>query len=208
MLYISVCHWLLTEDRFSVSTSICTALIDHLGPSRRGRRLQLLLSRAARVMLPVRTHSTILSRFRGDYRRSMDWWMDLLTTYTHHSELQVITALLLISTLYQSLEHLLSLFPSCCIFFSHSLAAAPDSGDSSASCSQVLSLQPPVQNLTELNYSPNLPVITSRHGPHRKCPVSIVVVQLLHLLRICCLAMGTCLPSRCPETTAVYRVAV
>jgi hypothetical protein len=26
-----------------------------------------------------------------DYRRDLDWWMDLLTTYTrtHHSELQV-----------------------------------------------------------------------------------------------------------------------
>jgi hypothetical protein len=35
------------------------------------------------------------------YRRGMDWWMDLLTTCTHHSELQVITAPSLISTLYK-----------------------------------------------------------------------------------------------------------
>jgi hypothetical protein len=34
-----------------------------------------------------------------DYRRCMHWWMDLLTTYTDDSEVQVITALLLISTL-------------------------------------------------------------------------------------------------------------
>jgi hypothetical protein len=38
----------------------------------------------------------------------MDWWMDLLTTYTHHSELQVITALSLNSTVQKSPEHLLS----------------------------------------------------------------------------------------------------
>jgi hypothetical protein len=33
----------------------------------------------------------------------MDWWMDLLTIYTHYLELQVITGLSLISTLYKSL---------------------------------------------------------------------------------------------------------
>jgi hypothetical protein len=33
-----------------------------------------------------------------DYRRGLDWRMDLLATCTHHSELQVITALSLIST--------------------------------------------------------------------------------------------------------------
>jgi hypothetical protein len=26
--------------------------------------------------------------YRGDCRRGLDWWMDLLTTYTHDSELQ------------------------------------------------------------------------------------------------------------------------
>jgi hypothetical protein len=36
----------------------------------------------------------------------MDWKLDLLTTYTHNSELHVITALSLISTLYiKSLAH-------------------------------------------------------------------------------------------------------
>jgi hypothetical protein len=42
-------------------------------------------------------------------------------------------------------------------------------------------------------------VITSRHGPQRKHSSSIAA-----LLRICCLAMGTCLPSCCPETALVY----
>jgi hypothetical protein len=41
----------------------------------------------------------ILSRFMCvcDYRRGMEWWMDLLTAYTHHSQLQLITAPPLIS---------------------------------------------------------------------------------------------------------------
>jgi hypothetical protein len=39
----------------------------------------------------------------------MDWWMDLLTTYTHHSKLQVITPSQ-ISTMLKSSLHWLSLF--------------------------------------------------------------------------------------------------
>jgi hypothetical protein len=50
-----------------------------------------------------------------DYRRGMDWWMDLLTTYTYHPELQVITALSLIFTLYKLPQHLLSLFYLLCL---------------------------------------------------------------------------------------------
>jgi hypothetical protein len=34
-----------------------------------------------------------------DYRRGMDWILGLLTTYTHHSERHIITALSLIYTL-------------------------------------------------------------------------------------------------------------
>jgi hypothetical protein len=41
-----------------------------------------------------------------DYRRGMDKWMDLLTTYTHNSEVQqVISVLLLVSTIYRSLHN-------------------------------------------------------------------------------------------------------
>jgi hypothetical protein len=46
----------------------------------------------------------VLSRFRGDYRRGVDKWMDLLTTYTRRSELQVITALEVVSALYKLLH--------------------------------------------------------------------------------------------------------
>jgi hypothetical protein len=70
--------------------------------------------------------------------------MNLLTTFTHHSELQVITAPPLITTLYKSPQHLLSLFPACCVLTSHFLATAYNSGDSSASRAQVLLSQPPV----------------------------------------------------------------
>jgi hypothetical protein len=74
--------------------------------------------------------------------------LDLLTTYTQHSELQILTELSFISTLHKSLQHPLSLFPACCAFISRSLATDYNSGDSSASRAQVLSSQPPVQNST------------------------------------------------------------
>jgi hypothetical protein len=54
----------------------------------------------------------ILSRSMCDYRRGMDWRKDLLTTYTHDSELQVITAPPQISTLHKPSQHLLSVFQS------------------------------------------------------------------------------------------------
>jgi hypothetical protein len=47
--------------------------------------------------------------FRGDYRRALDCWMNLLTTYTYDSELQELTTLSLIYTLYKSLQRLPSL---------------------------------------------------------------------------------------------------
>jgi hypothetical protein len=88
----------------------------------------------------------IVTIYVCDYMRGINWWTDLLTTYTHHSELQVITVLLLISTIYQSLHTKSS--PPCSVSNSCSLATASNSGDSSASSSQVLSSQPPVQNST------------------------------------------------------------
>jgi hypothetical protein len=40
-----------------------------------------------------------------EYKRGMDWRMDLLITYTHDSELQALVTLSLVYTLYKSLEH-------------------------------------------------------------------------------------------------------
>jgi hypothetical protein len=76
-----------------------------------------------------------------DYRQGMDWWMDLLTTYIHHLELQVITAISLISILYKSQQHPLNLLPACCVFSSHFLAMAFHSGKSSTSYTHVVTVQ-------------------------------------------------------------------
>jgi hypothetical protein len=66
---------------------------------------------------------------------------DLLIAYTHHLELQVATALSLISTLYKSLEHPLSLSPACFVFISHSLAMASKHGGFSASRTHIITVQ-------------------------------------------------------------------
>jgi hypothetical protein len=98
-----------------------------------------------------------------DYRQGLDWWMDLLITYTHNSELQAVTAPSLISTIHKAPHHPLSLFePS--VFASRSLVTFYDCGDSSASRPQVISSQTPVQNWT-LNWLCLL-LVTSQHGTH------------------------------------------
>jgi hypothetical protein len=71
----------------------------------------------------------------------MNWWIDLLTIYIHHSELHVITAPLLISTIYRSSQHPLSLFPVCFVFNSRSLATVSNSGDTSASRAHVVTVR-------------------------------------------------------------------
>jgi hypothetical protein len=58
--------------------------------------------------------------------------LDLLTTSTHDSELQV-----MVSTLYKLPQHKLNLFPACCVVNSRSLATATHSGDTSASRAEV-----------------------------------------------------------------------
>jgi hypothetical protein len=83
-----------------------------------------------------------------EYRKGLGWRIDLLSTSTHHSELEVITVLPLISALYISPQHPLNIFPAWCFFNSRSLEIASNSGDSSASRDQVLLSQPPSQNLT------------------------------------------------------------
>jgi hypothetical protein len=151
-----------------------------------GRSIQLVEATESGPMdhLPRAVSINILSRFRG-----VDWWIDLLTTYTHNSELQVITALLVISTLYKLSHHSLSLFPACCSFIIRSITTATNSGGSLVSSPQVLLWQPPVQNSTHstrapffsplcrahLNCQPStelvVPVlffITTLHGPNRK----------------------------------------
>jgi hypothetical protein len=88
---------------------------------------------------------TIYSRFMCDYRRVMDWWMDSLTIYTFHSELQIITALSLISTLYKSL-HAKSP-PARSVFTSRCLVTALNSGDSAFVLTSLLSGEYPATEL-------------------------------------------------------------
>jgi hypothetical protein len=53
-------------------------------------------------MLYRETIVYIATQYDCDYRRFLDWWMDLLTIYTHDSELQAITAQPLISIYHHS----------------------------------------------------------------------------------------------------------
>jgi hypothetical protein len=80
----------------------------------------------------------------------MDWILDLLTTCTHYSELQVITALLLISTIHRLPQHPLSFCAARCIFSSCSLAMASNIGDSSASWAHIVTVRRISHNWTLL----------------------------------------------------------
>jgi hypothetical protein len=117
--------------------------------------------------------------------------MYLLTTYTHDSELQVITEPQLIFALYKSPQQPLT-FPACCVLTNCSMATASNSGDSSASRPQVPLSQAPLKNSSTANSTikifllillcrakintllQTLLLITCWHGPHRKHPVSTV----------------------------------
>jgi hypothetical protein len=68
---------------------------------------------------------------KWDYRRGSDWWMDLLTTYTHDSELQALTTLSLISAFYKSLHAKFS--PAFNVFTSRCLVTALNNGEFSTS---------------------------------------------------------------------------
>jgi hypothetical protein len=102
--------------------------------------------------------------------------MDLLTTYTHNLEVQVITVPLLISTIHKSPQHPLSLFQPAL-----SSPAGPWQWFLTVESLQLhmLPLLPAGHHLTTELMLQTVLVITSRHRPHRKHPVSIVV-QLLH----------------------------
>jgi hypothetical protein len=138
------------------------------------------------------------------YTRGSDWCMDLLATYIRNSELQVITAPPLNSTIHKSPQHPLSLFPDCCLFTSCSLVTASNSEDSSASFVQVLTSQTLVQNSLSTDLVLCLQHLGKDHVETRRFNCFIPTVALF---RICCLATGTCLPSRFPETVTLYRVA-
>jgi hypothetical protein len=130
-----------------------------------------------------------------DYRRGLDWWIYLLTTYTtRDSEVQVIKAPSLIYTLYKSLKYVLSLLSLLSLVVSWQriltmeilqllwsrrclLANTPQ-----LNCQisySAISSQHPLQNSTEL-IAPTVLVITSRYGPHRK---EVLLLRLCPLRR-------------------------
>jgi hypothetical protein len=131
--------------------------------------------------------------------------MDLLTTYTHDSELQVIREQSLISTLYKSLHAKFS--PACSVFTSRFPVTDLNSGDSTASeLTSLLSGEHPIAelwrhlfsaSLEELKWliAPTVLVATSRHGPYRKHSSSTVGCVSV--------VAGTCLTSCCPETGCI-----
>jgi hypothetical protein len=92
-----------------------------------------------------------------NYRQGFDWWIYLLTTYTQDSELQEITAPLLISTIHKSPQHPLRLFPAYCVFNSRSLVMASNSGDPSASRAHIITVWRISRNWTGSPSLLNLP---------------------------------------------------
>jgi hypothetical protein len=101
----------------------------------------------------------------------------LVNGFTDHLYTQVITVPLLISTINkpQITTAPAKPFPAY-VFTSRSLATAFNSGNSSASRSQVLSSQPPVQNCLPTDFFPLL--ITFRHGPRGNAPLPKVTLLL------------------------------
>jgi hypothetical protein len=148
----------------------------------------------------------IVSRVEVTLDRVLDWILDLVTTYTHNSELQAITAPSLMSTTHISPQHKLR-FPAWSVLTSRSLITAINSGDHSASAFK-FSLNdgflPTDSFLHRLPYrtglvAPFVFLITPRHGPRRQHRSSVTAGTCLLnrcsaaavyscLLRICCLA--------------------
>jgi hypothetical protein len=127
-----------------------------------------------------------------DYRRGLDWWTDLSTTYTHHSELKAITAPPLISTIHEPPQRPLSFFQlavcSPAVSWQRRLTVV---------ILQLHALRFYLHSLpcTTQLIAPTTLAITSRHGPHRKhCSSNVACVFV---------AVGTCLPSCCQETGCV-----
>jgi hypothetical protein len=112
-------------------------------------------------MYPGKNNSLCLWKVNA-FCRVMSWILDSLTTLAHNSRLHLITALLIISTLYKSPQHPLSLFPACFVFNSHSLAVASNSGNSSASHTHVITVQQISHNRTLVNCPYNNSAISSQ----------------------------------------------
>jgi hypothetical protein len=115
---------------------------------------------------------------RGDYnRRGLDWWMNLLTTCTRDSELRVITAPSIISTIRRLSQHPLSLIQPA-------VFTSADPWQRLLTV-EILQLHAFKSSLHRIPYRTDLvpppPVfflITPRHEPRRNTPFSTVHLLL------------------------------
>jgi hypothetical protein len=143
----------------------------------------------------------ILPRSMCDSRRGLDWWIDLVITYTHDWELQAITVPPLISTIHKSPQHLLSLFQPAI-----SSLAVPLQRLLTLQIIQLHALRSSLHSLlcrTELSTN-FVSCIWELDAVRTENTALLLLCPTAALLIICCLATGTCLPSCCPETVAVY----
>jgi hypothetical protein len=127
----------------------------------------------------------------GDYRRGLDWWIDLLTTCTHDSEIHCTCNYSATANLHNSqiTTAPAKSSPYCYVFTRLSLATTSSSENSSAPHVQVLSSQTPVQNgLCRPNLHQDNPVSNS---------TSTIVARRF-------VSGGTCLSSRCLEMGLMY----
>jgi hypothetical protein len=111
------------------------------------------------------------SRSICDYRWGLDWWMDLLTTYTSFGTISNYTAPP-ISTIHKSPQHPLSIFQHTV-----SSLAVPWQWLLTVDILQLHALRSSLHSLpyrTQLTSCPKPPGYNSQGGPHRKHSSSIV----------------------------------
>jgi hypothetical protein len=134
---------------------------------------------------------------RGDYRRSFG--LHIGSIYHLYIRLRITISYCATANLRNSqiTTAPAKYFPACCVFTNRFLVTASNTGDSSASRSQVLSSQTPVQN--RLSY-PSCSPYNSSARTTQKHLLSKSTLIIAHRF----IFAGTCLLSRCPETALVY----
>jgi hypothetical protein len=133
----------------------------------------------------------------GDYWRSLDWGLDLLTTYTRLVTTSNYNGTANLHNSQMTTAHAKP-FWVCCVFTSHSLATVSNSGDPSFSFTR----SDPLFTASRTELTNNWPfplLIPSRHGPRRsKHPLPTITIVACVFV-----AARTCLASSCPETIVV-----
>jgi hypothetical protein len=155
-----------------------------------------------------------------------DWILDLLTTYTHDSQIQVITSPPLISTIHKSPQHPLGLFQPAVslpavpwkrlltmeILQLHALKSLFTDSHTELSCNLVPCLQHLGTDHTENNSSSVVSgFVAAEMCLPRRCEASprrgrqkTPFLSCRTVVAFVCVAAGTYLPSRCPEKALVH----